>query len=441
MITVVSAGDFSMVSAKSSVIEPPQHVILRKYPSPFIAMLAIDSDADHVDLRKFNEVHRFLNTYDKTSMGNGLGLDIADSFFLYNGSNLSGNIDAHHVTVANEMTMFQGTTNTPSPYAPILLHYIRHGWIDTFHSAGDFSRINKFHTLFTRSLEQRALAWMKNKNIPTILVFSDHGNMSNVANFGAYKYGGVAFSQAGDNPRSFYYIADLLHQEGVRFVWNSGLNNTFSNASMLFPIYLRDGTWVWGYHRYTGNTYTDIGALWNPYQLPQELSHTHLNKLIKTQGFTVITTHLEGNADHQPLSNSAIAALIHLAQLQNQGQILVTRTSRLLWYNLVHQGLVYRVLGGVGIHYPITYINVLRVNDSVHGNFVPTWQELRGITWVIPHPEQAVILIAGKQVTNDVLVRTKKTIGIAWYPANTTDWTVSLGSKAYQQLKAGQGNF
>ncbi len=88
----------------------------------------------------------------------------------------------------------------------------------------------------------------------------------------------------------------------------------------------------------------------------------------------------------------------------------------------------------LGFHHPITYIDVTGVKDPVIGNFIPTWQELRGITWFIPHPDQATILLDGKLVPNNVIVRTNGTIGISWYPTDTIDWAVNLGTPQYELL-------
>lgn len=103
-------------------------------------MLAIESDADHVTLRKFNLIHEFLNTTMETPMGRGLGLDVSDSFFLYNGSNMRYTIDINHTPLSSEMTFFKGISHQLYD-GPILLYYMKVGWIDTIHSMGDFSRV------------------------------------------------------------------------------------------------------------------------------------------------------------------------------------------------------------------------------------------------------------------------------------------------------------
>lgn len=53
--------------------------LLRKFPFPYDAMLAISSDIDNATVKKFEDYHQFLNTKEQTSHGQGLGLDIGDS--------------------------------------------------------------------------------------------------------------------------------------------------------------------------------------------------------------------------------------------------------------------------------------------------------------------------------------------------------------------------
>jgi hypothetical protein len=56
---------------------------LRDFPLPFSAMLSIVNDIDGTHLSTFRELHEFLNTDSETRYGVGLGLDIADSFWMY----------------------------------------------------------------------------------------------------------------------------------------------------------------------------------------------------------------------------------------------------------------------------------------------------------------------------------------------------------------------
>ena len=201
---------------------------------------------------------------------------------------------------------------------------------------------------------------------------------------------------------------------------------------MIFPIHLRDGSWIWGYNRYTGYTEWAGSELWNPYDLPKELSQANLDQLVNTHGYAIVATHLEGNADKQPLSGPAIKSLINLAKMQQEGKILVARTSRLLWYNVVQQGVQYHTFASQGV----TYIDVAKVNDQVDGNFVPTWQQLRGITWSVWNPQKTLVIINGKLVPKQDISRSAHTIGVEWYPADLNNYAVAINSKEYQELKA-----
>ena len=394
-------------------------------------MLAIESDADHATLRKFNLIHEFLNTTIDTPMGRGLGLDVSDSFFLYNGSNLRYTIDTNHTPLAKEMTFFKGVSRQLY-YGPILLHYIKAGWIDTIHSMGDFSRIGARGTLFTRAEAVYGMRYLMAHGV-RLTVFTDHGNQSNRANFGAYGYQDNAFFdyQQGDNPYSPYYVTDLLRKEGVRFVWADIYNNQYSYPSMIYPIHLRDGHSIWGFWRFTGTLNLikrpdhpwvyDWQDFWNPYDLYRELSPGLLQQLIRTHGYTIIAQHLEGNPNRFVLPTSAIESLVRLAHMQDHGLILVARTSRLLLYNLVQQYLRYRTSYTRGV----TYINIEDVADPVDGTFIPDRNQLHGITFVVQDPRQTVITVRGRPVPVQWLKRTAHTIGIVWYPPNTANYAVN----------------
>jgi hypothetical protein len=56
----------------------------RRFPYPYKAILAISSDADATSPWEFTRIHRFLNTWTPRIpyYGDGVGLDIGDSFFL-----------------------------------------------------------------------------------------------------------------------------------------------------------------------------------------------------------------------------------------------------------------------------------------------------------------------------------------------------------------------
>ncbi len=409
---------------------PVQRATLRKFPFPFQAMLAIASDADHVTLRKFNVVHEFLNTKKDTMLGLGLGLDVSDSFFAYNGSDSPDIVDINHTPLRDEMTFFRGVSRQLY-MGKILLRYMRAGWIDSFHSMGDYSRVDSTQTLFKRSQAEYAIAYLLKQGIH-LTVTIDHGNQSNVANFGAYGYKDNPFFdyQQGANPYSPYYVADLLREIGVRFVWPDIYNGNFSMKSMLFPIHLQDGHTMWGFWRYTGRLVQGVirGKLynlrweteWNPHDLYRQLSLRHLSELIRTHGYAIVAQHLEGNADAFVLPTSAIEALTRLAHFQDRGSILVARTSRLLMYNLVTQYLQFHTTYAKGV----TTIDITRINDPVDGAWIPTLDQLHGVTFDVRDPNQVVLRVNGKLVPESWIKRSPHTIGVVWFAPDYTNYAI-----------------
>ena len=121
----------------------------------------------------------------------------------------------------------------------------------------------------------------------------------------------------------------------------------------------------------------------------------------------MIATHLEGNADLGPLSTDAKNALQRLARMQREGLILVVRTSRLLKYNLVNQYLQYSVTTNQGS----TRINIQQIQDPVFGSFVPSVNDLTGITFHVSDPNRVQVAVNGGVVSNSQMTITSHTIG------------------------------
>ncbi|WDL98325.1 hypothetical protein [Alicyclobacillus sp. ALC3] len=409
-------------------VSPVAPVVLgvRKFPFPFQAMLAVSSDADHETLRKFNLAHEFLNSTSMTPMGRGLGLDIADSFFMYNGSNIPTYTDVNNVPLKDELTWFRGTSSQPYA-ASVLNQYIKDGWIDTLHTYGDFSRVNQSQTVFTRALAARAIATLR-QNGDFLTVWTDHGNQSNVDNFGAYQPTGFDSYQQGANPWSKYYHTNLLIPYGVKFVWADRASDVFGRTSMIYPIVLPSGQKVWGFWRYTNSGYTVNGSPiweWTVNDIPSELSTQHLQQIASNHQYAIIATHLSANNNYWPFSWPVIHAFQYLQKEQLGGHILVARTSRLLNYNVVQQYLHFTVLhtGNRSV------VDIEGVADPVFGWYVPTLNDLHGITFYTNNPIQTTIEVNGKPVPANLLQRNTTdgyapSIGFKWYAPNTTNYAI-----------------
>ena len=102
-------------------------VKIRKFPYPYKCALSISSDIDNASsLKSFVQFMDFLNSEKDTVYGAGLGLEVGNSFWFFNGSN------------SRQLSYFQGLTDKETPLAPIIRSYLESKHIDTLHSWGNF---------------------------------------------------------------------------------------------------------------------------------------------------------------------------------------------------------------------------------------------------------------------------------------------------------------
>ncbi|GLG02661.1 hypothetical protein Alches_27020 [Alicyclobacillus hesperidum subsp. aegles] len=401
---------------------------MRKFPYPYQAMLALSSDADSETLRKFNLVHRFINTTEQTPIGRGLGLDYADSIFMFNGNDHQAFIDLNHVPMANELTYFRGITAQPYA-ASVLDRYVQCGWVDTLHTYGDFSRVDEHTTVFRRSLAATAANALAKRG-DHIEVWTDHGNKSNVDNFGSYRRAGFYQYQQGEVPGSPYYHTDITIPHGIHFVWPDTSSNQFVRDSVIFPLRLADGRGVWGFWRYTNEHYSPQGAVrwnWTPYGLHEQLTEQHLRALEAKHGYAVVAQHLCGTPYPGVLPKDAVAALRLLAAHQHEGKVLVARTSRLLHYNVAQQYVSYDVTHQFGR----TYIHIRKISDPVFGAHQPSIDEIRGLTFYTSDPGRTVIELGDNPLPAALIQHNASdgehpSVGIRWFPPDTADHALTV---------------
>jgi len=380
---------------------------MRAFPYPYRSMLAICSDIDGTTPREFEDVHKFLNTLDGTEMGPGLGLDVADSFWMYMGSDAAGIADREGNGNEAVMTWFQGTTETVKN-AHLIAYYFERGWIDTMHSYGDFSRLDKSDVVFTRMLAERALSALAERDVrPTVWV--NHGNEANVQNF---EVGNRRTYRQGARPGSDAYHADLTLPAGIKFVWFSDNDRRFGRRDILYPVTLADGQKVWGFRRYTPD--------WSTYELDRQLREAHLDACVKRELPVIVTQHFGGGYEYQPFGAAARQALQGLAERQNRGDILVARTSRLLEYLRVRDHLEFERSG--------SHVNILAVDDPQFGyDPNPSLDSLRGMTFYAEDMISAGISIGGEPLPEELLVKAvdetgRTTIGVAWFEADAKNY-------------------
>lgn len=392
------------------------NINLRKFPYPYNSMLAVCSDIDDATLDNFKIYHQFLNTRENTAHGEGLGLDVGDSMWLYMGDNYS-NAD-------NVMTYYKGIDINNKHNADEITHFIKSGWIDCLHTFGDFSTDNEEGTLFQRNLAENG--WRTLTSIGfSPKVWINHGNRANTQNFGAGNASSFMSYQHGDDPKSNYYHTDITIGNGIRYVWNSLNSNIFGHDFPLTPISLRDGRKVWGFGRYTNvKTNGQIDWVWTPKELHREITRSNLDSIVKNKQYCILAQHFGVNTSDL-FTDENLNALYLLKQYQDNNKILIADTTRLLNYAVAQKYIKYNVT----IEKGITYINISAINDPIFGTISPEINNLRGITFYTKDPQNTVILINNKAVSTDVVQINpiddtgKASIGIKWFAPDYTDYT------------------
>lgn len=302
---------------------------LCKYPYPYRAALAIASDIDECSPERFVEIHEHLNEK--------LGLDIADSFFC---------------TASKDQLNWED-------HREVIFEGMRRGWIDTIHGIGDYNRMGGFK----RSVSRRYLAELAANGI-RLEIFSNHGDPDNAQNL--FHTGG-----RGDVKGSEEYHADLLTDYGVKFVWPTWLTHlvgqdrsanawewarTYPNASTarrigagLLAIFgfvgmvdrypgnelvrlhtLRDGQQIYAFRRHGIWRRDDVPAL------AEFISAERIEELIELRGAQIIYTHLGRRWSPIP----------QFEYLKKFKELWIVRTSRLLRYVVVREGLKWKARGG-----------------------------------------------------------------------------------------------
>lgn len=413
---------------------------LARMPAPFGGMLAISTDIDHTTVSMFRESHRFLNTTEHTPMGEGLGLDISNSlwFFKKDGS--------ASPTVDSQIAYFAGSDwGQPAPWAEECMHYVRNGWVDSLHSYGDFSQAHKTGRPFGRAHAERVVKILRDADLQ-VPVWVNHGNDSNRQNFGPLGW------MEGDDPTSDAYHTDLLVEAGVRY---TGVAHTGEDhaADIIRPEPLRDGQTLWGFRRsaYVAgredtvelgrrygvpfSTKGGVGHLWvwHPRAIHLQLSMSRLDRLADSGEALVVAQHLGSVGPLNVLGADAIAAFGRLAAYQRDGRILVTRTSRLLDYHRMRDHLEY----SVRVTPTGAIIRIESVADPVFGDFIPTVDDLRGLTFEVDDPTSFRFSLGETLIEEAETYRTTGgsgggTVGIRWWPTDVTDHTLPfVKARAY----------
>ncbi len=393
----------------------PAEGMLRKFPYPYKAMLSIVSDCDSTTVESFESMHRFLNTYEETEYGKGLGLDIGDSFFIFNGSNYDNATDL--------MTYCAGTDPASLRNAELIKKYYDCGWIDSIHAFGDFS--NTGGSRFTRDLAISAWEIMDGAGIAPA-VWIDHGTETNIQNFGAYNAKNVSRYQQGDNPQSDAYHTDITLSRSIRYVWYSRHSDQFGQAFPLKEKTLRDGRKVWSFVRYTSEMIgKEIDWTWRPNRLRDQITESRLDRLEERGEYSLVAQHLTSYEPWLRMEQPDIDAMRLLAQRFYGGRILVARSSRVFDYAVAQSCLRYETAEIDGWF----VINIRGIADPVTGERVPELTQLSGLTFYCDSGDRTVIIAGEEVLTPDRLAVNppdetgRPSVSVPWFAADTYDYT------------------
>ncbi len=410
-------------------------VLLRRFPSPYKAMLAISNDIDLTSIHRLRALFRFINTREETPLGPGLGLDFANSMWMYRSPNEMPRVGRRFAQEIAYWTDQEGQTRTP--YADELATYARAGWIDTLHTYGNFTCASLVGRKFTRAHAEHAVEEMQRQGL-VFPVWTNHGDRDNRQNIGAAAY------MQGDDPASDAYHADLMRAAGVRFLHQAKLQATAGLATPTTETQLADGGFIHTFPRMTtlmddeaamrralsfggragrnisGRPYAQV---WATRLLDAQLSQQTLDHITKAGLFLVIGQHLGDQATLLDLDPAAEAAFRRIADYQDRGLILTTRVSRLLRYAVNRENAIWRVLSTEDG--PV--IDVTALADKVDHHRMPKLEDLRGFSF--DAPKGARIALGGRLIAASEIVRTpasglpegRETVSVRWHAVDTTD--------------------
>jgi hypothetical protein len=409
---------------------------LLRFPAPYRAALALSNDPDDLwDPRGWWEFLRFLNTREITASGPGLGLEAGDAFWFWSdhGDEQPG-------------SYFEGLTEKPSAFAPLIGALGRSGYLDTLHSYGNFSR----HGGFRRNHAERAAAVLGDEGFAP-RVWVNHGGAHDFQNLWTGCGDVPENPEARGAPAPEYHL-DITRKLGLRYAWIGDLTGTpgqgrslgprdwlhaaspvrrdamghlarglarrlaYRNILAAYPNYstlrnplfttrtFRDNTVARTFARY-GNfgraTFADLGWLLRPY---------FLDALEAGGGLSVVFVHWSRHPGRafRDLPGPGLEGLRRLAERAHDGRIWVTTTGRLLAYWEARQALRVHEAGESG-----EVVVTLDADRLPDGRELAV-EDLAGITLRVPDPRRVRVLWKGTPLAVEPSPGGTDTVWVPW---------------------------
>lgn len=394
---------------------------LRKFPYPYKAALAIASDIDSTGtVERFLKIQEFLDTKNVTEMGEGVGLEIGNSFFMFHPRGM--------------FSYFSGNEKDRDT----IRKFVKAGYMDCLHSWGDGYKDRNDAIAALEELE---------KNNLNVKVWINHSDAK--SNFGDWPD-----PNAGDDAESEHYHADLTISYGIRFAWLGNLTgivgqatpvtlslfagsydprypfgtaiNTLKNvAKNVLPqfglckrryslqaenelvkvVSLKDGRKVFEFSRYDSHP-DGVGKGADNKRMAYNLSDRVLAQLKKVNGYGILYTHFGKNFDcRQDIHEDTQMALRNLEKEYRSGNIYVTTTYKLLNYYVTHKYLRWSIIQTENV----AVIDIHSVEDPVSGTRMPSLDDLQGITFYVPAGAEARVRVAGAEIRDIMKNRADET--------------------------------
>ena len=299
----------------AALYSPKGEIALRKFPFPYEAALTISSDIDKTTtVEEFLDIQEFLNTKKSTKMGEGLGLEIGNSFFMF--------LPGSH----QDFGYF-----SQRPIDRIVIKkFIQAGYIDSIHSWGDGY---KSRADAIQGIDELASNGLK------LTVWINHAKAN--SDLGSW----FPKLYLGDNKESIFYHSDITISYGIKYVWLGSSTwiigqatpirpNTFlgsydskhslkaiiniskalskhfmgilgikksryamhASNDLVKPVRLEDGRRVYQFMRYDHH-FDGIGLGTTSKTMAYNLSERVFRQLKKVKGYAILYTHMGKNSD------------------------------------------------------------------------------------------------------------------------------------------------
>ncbi len=420
-------------------------VELARYPYPFRAAFTVSSDIDSASPARFRAVHSiFCRTaviaegspewialgldvrsrwYDPGVGGiPGLGLNLADTFFLFGDPTTFGMY--RHDAVSGQ---FREDQQDGENCAELIRQSLRRGEVDTFHTFLHYTRqqveplLRKFYAWCEREAVSKPFVWNNHSaGVTPSGICPDQLQPSRLHRLSRYLTRTLAVPvlgreyrplrhaftcYQGDSPGSRYYINDLLAQNGLRYVWlNYGdvhRNKICLPAceyrgqhSILHPVEMDDGVRYYRFDRCYGHPPHARGEgiyladSHFGYDSSYLISDLNLQELCAQGGTCILATHWT-HSRSLPFSDETIARFRLLKQWEEAGRVWVAPVSQILEWTRRRTFLDYSCLKQDGA----LVIEIKGIGDPIFGSERVSPQELHGLWFRLAAPATSISVV------------------------------------------------